>query len=661
MNQSIRGKLVTFAGVLIITTMIITSAIIYFQLSEGIESSVSENATATVNDVERFIQEYLDKYSLSAELLAEDERTLTYLTGTPAEADEAWAELVATHDTFMAREEGTQLMYVASAQGVLESTPIIDLPADFDPRTRPWYEEAAASPDGVIWTDPYIDVDTNELIITVAKAITDGGTLLGVQAIDLSLENMVRPLQESNVGYNGDLALIDQNGVFIAHTDESLVGGEINESSFLSEIVGAEGASNVQSAQRTAYYNEVSGFGWKVASIYDNSDLYSELSTTRNTFLIVGIVAILAAIVASYFAAGKLARPISLVNNHVKRMADGDFSQTLNVKGKDEISQLGTSVNEMTVALRGLLESITLSVNDSRAMAEELSAISEETVATSEDMATAVNDVAEGAATQAEDIDDVNREVLLLAEQVDQAHEQTSHMNELSNQMKLANVEGQDRITVLEQRTQQTSDIFVQVDKAITGLTSKVAEIGTVVKTISEFADQTNLLALNASIEAARAGEHGKGFAVVADEVRKLAEQSMRATDRIHETLTEVTKETKHVATTMTAANTMREEQRKAVVDTHETFGTIVTSIDALTTALDALTRQLASVTEKKEAIATTITRVAEVSENAAATAEEVSASASEQTRAVEAVGKTSEQLNDLSAALQEKTERFKL
>ncbi|TAD88135.1 MAG: hypothetical protein EAZ99_15005 [Alphaproteobacteria bacterium] len=67
----------------------------------------------------------------------------------------------------------------------------------------------------------------------------------------------------------------------------------------------------------------------------------------------------------------------------------------------------------------------------------------------------------------------------------------------------------------------------------LASLADAAAQIGDVVRLITEIAEQTNLLALNATIEAARAGEAGKGFAVVANEVKSLARQTAEATESI--------------------------------------------------------------------------------------------------------------------------------
>lgn len=206
MMKSVKGKLVFFTSGLVILTMALTSLLIYFQLSAGIEDSADETAEATMEDAERFIEAYMGKYGVSTSIFAEDERTREYVEEDyiAAEGTELWQAISTGHLAFMEEEPGAQLVYLGTEGGTMMTSPEVDLPADFDPRGRPWYEDAVASQGEVIWTDPYVDIDTEELIITVARTIeTPQGNLGGVQGIDLSLNEMVAILNKADVPFNG--------------------------------------------------------------------------------------------------------------------------------------------------------------------------------------------------------------------------------------------------------------------------------------------------------------------------------------------------------------------------------------------------------------------------------------------------------------------------
>ena len=119
---------------------------------------------------------------------------------------------------------------------------------------------------------------------------------------------------------------------------------------------------------------------------------------------------------------------------------------------------------------------------------------------------------------------------------------------ELSAQIKEANAStltANEHIKEINNKNEELTATLNKTNEEITGLANSSEIITTVLSEITSIADQTNLLALNAAIEAARAGEYGRGFAVVADEVRTLATRTKESTDKIDDTLAQLTRYSK--------------------------------------------------------------------------------------------------------------------
>lgn len=185
------------------------------------------------------------------------------------------------------------------------------------------------------------------------------------------------------------------------------------------------------------------------------------------------------------------------------------------------------------------------------------------------------------------------------------------------------------------------------------------ARVDEFVDSVSRIARQTNLLALNAAIEAARAGEHGKGFAVVAEEVRKLAEESARAAKEVADTIAVVRENIEAAVAAM--AQGERDVQNVGTVATEadEALGTMLTGVRSLADVVSetALVSRAQSAT--MSTLTATMTEVRSVSQDASARAGAASAAATEQTRALDGLNYTSQQLADLAERLRGSISRF--
>lgn len=103
-----------------------------------------------------------------------------------------------------------------------------DMPADYDPRTRPWYHAALAAGESTL-TEPYFDISTGVETITVAAPAYRDGELLGVVGADFSTETLSEVLKETDLGGLGYAFLVTGDGKILAHPDRDMVSKPVAE------------------------------------------------------------------------------------------------------------------------------------------------------------------------------------------------------------------------------------------------------------------------------------------------------------------------------------------------------------------------------------------------------------------------------------------------
>ena len=255
----------------------------------------------------------------------------------------------------------------------------------------------------------------------------------------------------------------------------------------------------------------------------------------------INIVILIIAAIVVFVVRFSIVKPAKDATRHldtiIKGIEDGEgnLTERLNVKSRDEVGQLAMGINTfldqlqgIMLKLRGSSQGMNAQVNninaniitsedsagDVSATMEQMSASMEEIAATLDSIAVesrGVLDSVQGMKGLAKDGVEVTDEIKVKAEDI-----RKDAMTSKENTMKMLEANK----SLLETAIANSRS----VDK-INELTNDILGI----------ASQTNLLALNASIEAARAGEAGRGFAVVADEIRNLAERSKDTANNIQE------------------------------------------------------------------------------------------------------------------------------
>nr|WP_315429571.1 Cache 3/Cache 2 fusion domain-containing protein [uncultured Albidiferax sp.] len=205
-----------------------------------------------------------------------------------------------------------------------------------------------------------------------------------------------------------------------------------------------------------------------------------------------------------------------LVHNHVSlpmnqgreaalRLASGDLTNQVDVKGRDDVGKLLMAINGISIGLTGLVGNV-------RQAAAQIANGSGE-------IADGNNDLAMRTEKQAGELNSAASAMEQLTSTVSQNADKANQVNGLVGSVaKLAHTSG---------------GIVGQVVDTMGQIKTSAHRINDIVGLIDGIAFQTNILALNAAVEAARAGEQGRGFAVVASEVRSLAQRSATAAKEI--------------------------------------------------------------------------------------------------------------------------------
>ena len=199
-----------------------------------------------------------------------------------------------------------------------------------------------------------------------------------------------------------------------------------------------------------------------------------------------------------------------------RRVAAGDLTGTIDMRGGDEAGQLLRDIGAMTVGLRDIVSQVKRSSLDLHATARQLSAAGRQ----QEHAISSLGASTSEAAVASREIAVTGKELLGTMNEVAAVAAETEEVADAGRE----NLAG---VGETMAHLEQTTANFTQ---RLAVIRQRAEDINMVITTITKVADQTNLLSINAAIEAEKAGDYGQGFIVVAREIRRLADQTAVAT-----------------------------------------------------------------------------------------------------------------------------------
>ncbi|MEI2398758.1 MULTISPECIES: methyl-accepting chemotaxis protein [Paenibacillus] len=427
---------------------------------------------------------------------------------------------------------------------------------------------------------------------------------------------------------------------------------------------GKSGLSEIYSdshgIHKTAFVG-VPGTTMLVGVSSDVGFIQEKMSSILWTSAGITLLALIIGLSGATLMSRRIIRPIKLLAAYSNKLAGGDFTEALTIKGNDEVGQLSESFRIMSERLKEMIGhvldtsgAVVADSNDLKERVQILNNMAEQSAVSVEEIGKGSTTIASSALDNSRAMDEINIGIQHIA----------SAAGEVTEQISEASAEamgGNDIAQSAVQQMRQVEQASVQSLEQFRIMNERSLMIGEVVQGITEITKQIQMLSLNASIEAARAGEHGRGFAVVAGEVRKLSEQSKESNEQIREFLLGLQEDMNHSVSEMNHVNTEVASGMNKVVEAGNAFNHLLILIQSINHSIQSVSAATQQISAGTEEVSASVEETAQITAKSQQSADTLAGNSARQHQELEGHALTVEHLHEQAVKLQKAVEQFKI
>ncbi|TDV35790.1 HAMP domain-containing protein [Paraburkholderia caballeronis] len=259
-----------------------------------------------------------------------------------------------------------------------------DYPAQYDPRSRPWYRRAIET-NGLVRTPPYAFFSTPEVGMTLARVAPGSDAVV---ACDINLDTLHDALVAQRSSPGMILALANPDGRLVASDLPASVVATANDGSYRlmhsreagipvlarlgdavllssSASASASGPGGLMDVDGSGWYTSVSRLSFDgteplyLVSAVPEAEAMSSAQRIRGLGIIATLTVIALSLVATWMMAVRVTKPLEQLGAQADAVRRFEFGATERVSsGISEVYRLGATLEAMRDTIRRLLDTV---------------------------------------------------------------------------------------------------------------------------------------------------------------------------------------------------------------------------------------------------------------------------------------------------------------
>lgn len=204
--------------------------------------------------------------------------------------------------------------------------------------------------------------------ITAARSLNYNGIHKGTLIINVKESAFADLITKSDSSGRRESYITDSYGEIVVHQDPLQIG-KISE--VLPEDMDASGNAYLIKDGIQVNYSQLKTPGWFMISEVPLENVYQDINTLRDWFIIIFVIAIIASISISFYWLYRLMQPLDKLRLAMYRMEKGEMGEQLDETCRNELGLLGRQFNKMSKSISQLISQIQTAENEKRILEME--------------------------------------------------------------------------------------------------------------------------------------------------------------------------------------------------------------------------------------------------------------------------------------------------